>query len=356
MAELSLAIDSVKHLIFDSDDEKNDTELSKLFDSCLRLRELMEDSSLPSNDNELQEGVHVCIKGLEKCTFMVNELGLFSSNETADELQTSSIKYLILPAALGCLNLTVQSIDLLERKEYVEKAEIYFRDFLFRCANYELCETSLRYFKEILDCETSEKRPDPQSLREQKIQQYKRKKELEEKEKALKPALEKPECEEAIREYYFVLLEKWILISIEELENSKREKDILKNFPLNEMPRDDKHNRKADTKPLKPFIITKNEIQKKVFGLGYPSVPVMTIDDFYRQRFEKMVEEHKQNTTGQSLQDAALSGRGLDKETEDIQKEELLDKDDPTELKRARQWDDWKDDNPRGSGNRMNKG
>ncbi|GBO04310.1 hypothetical protein AVEN_226522-1, partial [Araneus ventricosus] len=70
------------------------------------------------------EGVHICIQGLEKCTFMVNELGLFSSNETADELQTSSIKYLILPAVLGCLNLTVQSIDLSERKEYVEKAEI----------------------------------------------------------------------------------------------------------------------------------------------------------------------------------------------------------------------------------------
>ncbi|CAL1290886.1 unnamed protein product [Larinioides sclopetarius] len=287
---------------------------------------------------------------------MVNELGLFSSNETADELQTSSIKYLILPAVLGCLNLSFQSIDLSERKEYVEKAEIYFRDFLLRCANYELCETSLRYFKEILDSETTQKKPDPQSLREKKIQQYRHKKELEEREKTLRPALERPECEENIREYYFVLLEKWILISIEELENSKREKEILQNFPMKEMSRNDKQKRKSDAKPLKPFIITKNEVQKKVFGLGYPSVPVLTIDDFYRQRFEKMVQEHKQNNTGQSLQDAAFSGRGFDKESEDIQKEELLDKDDPNELIKARQWDDWKDDNPRGSGNRMNKG
>ncbi|GFT42119.1 immunoglobulin-binding protein 1, partial [Nephila pilipes] len=108
--------------------------------------------------------------------------------------------------------------------------------------------------------------------------------------------------------------------------------------------------------PLKPFIITKDAIQKQVFGLGYPSIPVMTIDDFYRQKFQKMVEEQKQNRKGQSLQDSAFAGTGLNKEAEDIHNEELLEKDDPITLMKARQWDDWKDENPRGSGNRYNKG
>ena len=39
--------------------------------------------------------------------------------------------------------------------------------------------------------------------------------------------------------------------------------------------------------PLRPFIITKDHIQKTVYGLGYPSIPTMTIEEF----FDKKVEE-----------------------------------------------------------------
>ena len=31
----------------------------------------------------------------------------------------------------------------------------------------------------------------------------------------------------------------------------------------------------------KPFIITRDAIQAKVFGAGYPSVPVYSIEQFY---------------------------------------------------------------------------
>ncbi|GIY93123.1 immunoglobulin-binding protein 1b [Caerostris extrusa] len=355
-SELTNKIKSLKDLVANTDDERNCVELSKLFDSCLQLRELIENSSLPSNDKELQEAVCICIKVLERCTVMVNELELFSSNETADELQTSSIRYLTLPAILGSLNLIIQNKDLSDRMKYVEMSEVYFRDFLLRCTNYELCETSLKYFKESLENgDLNEVKSDPSTLRDKRIQQFKRKKELETKEKTLKPALERPESEEYIREYYFVLIEKWILIAVEELENLRREKEILKNIPKKEnLERTNLRDPKSS--PLKPFILTKNAVQKQIFGLGYPSVPVLTIDDYYQQKFAKMVNEHKTNKPGQSLQDAALSGKGLDKEAEDIQKEELMERDDPIALMKARQWDEWKDDNPRGSGNRKNKG
>ena len=39
--------------------------------------------------------------------------------------------------------------------------------------------------------------------------------------------------------------------------------------------------------PLRPFIITKDNLQKTVYGLGYPSIPTMTIEEF----FDKKVEE-----------------------------------------------------------------
>lgn len=49
-----------------------------------------------------------------------------------------------------------------------------------------------------MENETSDRKPDPPSLREKKIQQYKRKKELEEREKTLKPAIERLDYEESI--------------------------------------------------------------------------------------------------------------------------------------------------------------
>lgn len=34
----------------------------------------------------------------------------------------------------------------------------------------------------------------------------------------------------------------------------------------------------------KPFIITKDALQAKVFGMGYPSLPVYSIEEFYDQK------------------------------------------------------------------------
>ena len=41
---------------------------------------------------------------------------------------------------------------------------------------------------------------------------------------------------------------------------------------------------------------------------------------------------------------------------EEERKEKLQEIDDPVELARQRQWDDWKDDHKRGEGNRHNMG
>ena len=38
------------------------------------------------------------------------------------------------------------------------------------------------------------------------------------------------------------------------------------------------------TRPLKPIIITRDQIQKEVFGMGYKNLPVLTIEEFYDQR------------------------------------------------------------------------
>lgn len=39
-------------------------------------------------------------------------------------------------------------------------------------------------------------------------------------------------------------------------------------------------------KPLKAVIITKDEVQKHVFGYGYPSLPRMSVQEFYDSRVQ----------------------------------------------------------------------
>ena len=42
---------------------------------------------------------------------------------------------------------------------------------------------------------------------------------------------------------------------------------------------------------MKPFILVKSELQKRVFGAGYPSLPTMTLDEFYDEEMVRMAAE-----------------------------------------------------------------
>ena len=84
---------------------------------------------------------------------------------------------------------------------------MYFKDFLLRCRNYELSKRKLinKYENEILEDINSEETvikrqtiADLAATRETKIEQYKLRKQLKERENELKPALERQDAEEHI--------------------------------------------------------------------------------------------------------------------------------------------------------------
>lgn len=100
-------------------------------------------------------------------------------------------------------------------------------------------------------------------------------------------------------------------------------------------------------KPPQIFILTKTEVEKQVFGAGYPAVPVMTVEELYEQR----------RKTGQWGPHAS-SNLPPPTETDDdrdAQKELLEEIDDEEMLARQRQMDEYKDDHRRGWGNRYNR-
>lgn len=91
--------------------------------------------------------------------------------------------------------------------------------------------------------------------------------------------------------------------------------------------------------------------QARVFGAGYPSLPTMTVDDWY--------EQHRKHG---ALPDQGVARRAGAEDEEEAQdrdeeeKEKKVEEDDEEALLKARNWDDWKDSHRRGYGNRQNMG
>jgi len=97
-------------------------------------------------------------------------------------------------------------------------------------------------------------------------------------------------------------------------------------------------------KPLRPFVLLdsqarRQELQQNVFRPSH-NLPTMTIDEYLRAEKEM----------GNIIERGGKPAEP--KEDPDDQDEGAID----AATYKARQWDAFKDDNPRGSGNRMNKG
>lgn len=93
----------------------------------------------------------------------------------------------------------------------------------------------------------------------------------------LKKNLENEHADEDIKRNYFLTMVKlFIYEAIDELNSIDMEKPILEHMA--NMKKDEKPKElKRPPPPLKPIIITRDEVQKAVFGAGYPSLPTMTV-------------------------------------------------------------------------------
>lgn len=217
------------------------------------------------------------IKQLEKVTNLINTIQLFSSNESLDEVTSVDIKYLLTPALLAFLSEKSLRHD---RIHCLDAAQVYYNDFLKRLQDYGIIP-SRSDEEEDEEIEGVRREPDLRDVarsRQNKIERYRRKKEMDSQIQSLKNHGEE---EELIRKYHLLLLRKWAETAVEELDALKMEVNLLKSAGKSEPVR------RKDQKPreaFKPFIITRNEIEKRVFGLGYPSVPAMTVDEFVDQK------------------------------------------------------------------------
>lgn len=105
---------------------------------------------------------------------------------------------------------------------------------------------------------------------------FREQKELKSKLADLKKNMDNEHADEEIKRKYFLTMVKlFIYEAIDELNSIDMEKPILEHMA--NMKKDEKSILKRPPQPLKPIIITRDEIQKAVFGAGYPSLPTMTV-------------------------------------------------------------------------------
>ncbi|XP_021393406.2 immunoglobulin-binding protein 1 isoform X2 [Lonchura striata] len=329
--------------------------LAELLAVGRRLWDELEASTEPSSGAPaVQDKVRQGLEALQRAEAMVAQLELFSENEELEEIPSADLKFMLLPALLGAL--TLKQVELSRRREHLEKAREHFLRFLKLCRSYGLGSfqlppgTSGQEQSRSPSAPRDPAQPDLVAMamsRTAKIERYKQKKELENKLASMSSSVESGTADEdQIREFYILQIQKWIGTSLEEIESIDQELVILKSRDAARQapagPRDPSRPARA---VVKPFILTRDAAQARVFGAGYPGLPTMTVDDWYEQRRRQGIVSTPQRVPGAS-----------DEEMQKQQQEAEEEEDDEEALRKARDWDDWKDTHPRGYGNRHNMG
>jgi len=335
-------------------DNHEEDSLSKLFDRGLDLHNELQESQEDTNSDAFQDKVKKGILILEDATRLVSILDIFSKNENFSEVPTEHLKFFLLPVLLGDLNNRVSEND---RGEVVEIVQVYYIDFLQRCQDYGFnIDKVPKLVKVKEDCdgddvETVPRMPDMNKMnseRNAKMERYRQTKQLESDLKELKSVLAgATHDEDILRDYYLKLIQKFVNSSLDELVSLEMEVGVLQHMAKVKagkiVPEPEKPRRK-----IQPIIITKDKIQKEVYGLGYPSLPVLSVDEFY----EKRIEEGwwKPPSSGGALQDRAndpeLEARMKDQEERENDDKE--DRDDQEAREKALGMDEYKDDHRRG--------
>jgi immunoglobulin-binding protein 1 len=303
---------------------------------------------------------------LEDSTRLVNLNGMFSKNESHEEIATNNLRYLLLPFLLAQSTLKLSNVQ--DRKNVVDVAKIYYDDFLKRCEEYGLCErstTAVSKNQDIILRDEVQKLTQMAQQRNQKLQKYQQKKELKDQIKQLKVAMDREDSDEDTkRNFYLKLIKSCVWETQDELSTLEQECEILEHIAkLREHDSEFRREAESTSKkppaqpvPLKPIIITKDQLQKAVYGAGYPSLPTYTIEEFYDQRVAAGIFPNAEQVAKQNSQQGRVEiDQEAEQAKEEEEKEQKIENDDQELLQRARNMDEYKDDHRRGYGNRYNR-
>ncbi|KAG1742418.1 TAP42-like protein [Suillus occidentalis] len=369
-------------------------------------------ANLPTVDDETQELIQSAVTDLKELDRRVSALSLFSSNEILEDISTRNLVYLFARYVLAEVQNRMKTIDRDERMTVLKQTQVHLKSFIHDLDTYCLVPEVDR----ALHTQSASSIKDAAKRREVKIKQFKAEKDLRARIEAVRkrrkqmpigdlyqsdfdlirsllPSTVTPqlsdeeeeddsETDEILREAVLLLLRLNYAQAYSQLESMDQELELLRTAPPPRPapPSDDRKSKlkeqddmwKLDTKspmgdsgplldssgkPLRPFTILpagasdRTRLQSQVFGPGH-RLPTMSIDEYLK------IEQERGNILtggGPQSEEQLTSSEQLtmDSETDgtvfgEMKLEEKRQKDE--------QWAEFKDANPRGAGNTMNRG
>ncbi|CAF0791267.1 unnamed protein product [Didymodactylos carnosus] len=313
--------------------------VSQLFDIAWKNQNDLQDSHIDTTSDDYATKLSEEIRLLKLLEERIQSLELFSTNEHYNEITTNNIRYFLIYAFLGWLYQTKRSKPS-ARITNVQQACDYYRKFLMITKQYSLHEHQIPEPLSIDegqidsnlsgDVSTGNRNMTTMAQdRAYKIRSHMKRREEEEAMYTYEKAMKHDTTDdEAKRNFY--LKELKLLQQRAVLTNDE---NIL-------------HHPQKSTHPLKPIILTRDQLQSKVFGAGYPSMSTMTVDEFYQNLTKQglMPSEEEQKT----IKNAPMTfPTASDMEKEVVAKEEYVERDDSDMIRYLRSKDEFKDDHLR---------
>ncbi|RCH91201.1 hypothetical protein CU098_008715 [Rhizopus stolonifer] len=342
--------------------------LGQLFLSGQSILTQLEDSTLSSTDPQYQSQVKDAIQRLTRADELITQLHIFSDNEILEDMNTNDLKFLLTTAYLGDLTLKLSGKDL-DRSTVLNQSKEYIQRFLCACQDHELLNKEDVTLMQRLSHNGKAPSVPAAQQREQKIARFKREKAIKQQIQQLRQHIDQAnekqddedrDIDETEREWILALiqleivgsLENWHaieqeLVMVKEMEimremMEKTGRSMFLEKPVNTRANwgNDKPLLNKEGRPLQPFVITsqREQIKSKVFGYGH-NLPTMTIDEYLEQEMAR----------GNIIQ-----GGGEPPEKQPIDDNDYEAQD--AETMKKREWDEFVEANPRGAGNRGNKG
>ncbi|KAL1303557.1 hypothetical protein AAFC00_006927 [Neodothiora populina] len=347
--------------------------LKALYSSAETKRAELE-AAINSNTPAYQDKLAAAIATYEKCLRLVDQVALFSDNESVDDLSSNNIQYLLIHYRIADL---LQRQTAADRKTALSQAQSSYAQYLKSLDNYDLLSAGdarlFERYRESPNTFSTASTTDPAARRETKISRFREEKEMRQKLDHLRrnpTALQNDD--EMYRRLQLAQLAYCTHQAFQSLESIAQEMHILSLAPRDpppssnhsDQPRDmrerggrtDNYSERLDGplsagltgpilspdgRPLRPFTLldTRTRMQQGVFRPDH-SLPTMTIDEY-------LDEERRRG--GMIEGGGAQSGMSPEPDEDNLEKADA-------ETMKARAWDEYTEDNPKGSGNTVNRG
>nr|XP_030706388.1 immunoglobulin-binding protein 1 isoform X3 [Globicephala melas] len=124
-----------------AEDELPALRLPELFETSKQLLDEVEVATEPTGSRIIQDKVLKGLDLLKKAAEMLSELDLFSRNEDLEEIVSSDLKYLMVPAFQGAF--AMKQVNPSKRLDNLQWARERFLNYLTQCQYYHVAEFEL---------------------------------------------------------------------------------------------------------------------------------------------------------------------------------------------------------------------